>query len=253
MRRSDPPYRALGIRRCPTGDGILPITATAAQEVSSEAGRSLIIPLVVAFASDSARRATPVNRREKSACRVIGEFVARCDRRTFGDATGAAVCCRCESRVEGRACAPWPHPGSDPRPDRRGGFLCQAQADRPLDALSRAPRRSRARGSRRQHPAHRRLEPAPVRVSHAAHLPRDGEFRRWLSRRLCKRMGYHSPRRRGTENEINRPFGDERFAPLERFGRMPVWLDYPQRVPWGDPALTIARLRPMPHTGIANQ
>jgi hypothetical protein len=66
---------------------------------------------------------------------------------------------------------------------------------------------------------------------------------------LIPRMGYHSPGRRAIENELNRSFSDERFVPLERFGRMPVWLDYPQLVPWGDPALTIARLRPTPSAG----
>jgi 4-amino-4-deoxy-L-arabinose transferase-like glycosyltransferase len=66
---------------------------------------------------------------------------------------------------------------------------------------------------------------------------------------LIPQMGYHSPRRRSIENGFNRSFGDARFAPLERFGRMPVLLDYPQRVPWGDPALTIARLRPTPSAG----
>jgi 4-amino-4-deoxy-L-arabinose transferase-like glycosyltransferase len=60
---------------------------------------------------------------------------------------------------------------------------------------------------------------------------------------VIPRMGFKSRRWPAGEAELNQAFDDE-LEPLARFGQFPVLIDYPERAPWGDPLLTIARLKP---------
>jgi hypothetical protein len=57
---------------------------------------------------------------------------------------------------------------------------------------------------------------------------------------VIPRMGYHSRHWPAGEAELNQAFDDE-LEPLARFGQYPVLIDYPERAPWGDPLLVIAR------------
>jgi hypothetical protein len=59
---------------------------------------------------------------------------------------------------------------------------------------------------------------------------------------VIPRMGYHSRPWPAGEAELNQAFDDE-LEPLARFGRFPVLIGYPERAPWGDPLLLIARLK----------
>jgi hypothetical protein len=62
---------------------------------------------------------------------------------------------------------------------------------------------------------------------------------------LVPRLGYKAPRRKRMGEEANRLL-DARLVPLAQFGHSRALLDYPERVPWGDPLLTIGRLRASP-------
>jgi hypothetical protein len=59
---------------------------------------------------------------------------------------------------------------------------------------------------------------------------------------LVPRLGFRSPRRKTMGEEANRLL-DERLTPLVQFGHSRALLDYPELAPWGDPLLTIGRLR----------
>ncbi len=62
---------------------------------------------------------------------------------------------------------------------------------------------------------------------------------------LVPRLGFRSSRRKAMGEEANRLL-DERLTPLVQFGHSRALLDYPERAPWGDPLLTIGRLRASP-------